>query len=171
MSWVGSEFWISNKYPDDTDAIGPWTILNSKDAYHQDLQLNSLRLNSDFNETGSLLSVRGFALARLDRGLVVIQPLSSGWNHDMGGNSRLQWKSIQRRLKPCWKPQSLVVQPFTLQTARTNFLSVSPTRVGFLLLTIKAPNKNYNIMAKRNYDITPWKNNAAIKNHSFKKLY
>lgn len=50
-------------------------------------------------------------------------------------------------------------------------LFVSPTRVGFLLLTIKAPNKNYNIMAKRNYDITPWKNNAAIKNHSFKKLY
>ena len=46
-------------------------------------------------------------------------------------------------------------------------LFVSPTRVDFLLLTIKVPNKNYNVMAKKNYEITPWKNNA-IKNHSLK---
>lgn len=100
MSWVGPEFWISNKHPNDTDAIGPWAILNSKDLYYQDLQLNSLRLNSDFNETGSLLSVREFALARLDRGLVVIQPPSSGWNHDMGKIAGFN----ERAFKGFWSP-------------------------------------------------------------------
>lgn len=170
MSWVGSEFWISNKYLNDTDAIGPWTILNSKDAYHQDLQLNSW-LNSDFNETGSFcFLLGGFALARLDRGLVVIQPLSSGWNHDMGENSRLQWKSIQRRLKPCWATEPGCSTLHTSDCQNQLSLFVSQLELAFYYLQSKLLTKIV-IYWNKNYDITPWKDNVAIKNHSFKKLY
>lgn len=61
-----------------------------------DLQLNSPRLNSCSDETGVLLSVRGFALTRLNKELVVSQPLFRRWNHDTWG----KWASMRDRACP-----------------------------------------------------------------------
>lgn len=82
---MGLESCVSNKLPHVADAMGLWTTLRSKDPYPQDLQLNSLRLNSGSDGTGALLSVRGLALTRLSRDLVVSEPLSSRWNNDRWG--------------------------------------------------------------------------------------
>lgn len=92
MSCVGPEFCISNKLQRVADAPDLWIALSSKDPYHQDLQFNFLRLNSGSEETGVLLFVRGLAMTRWNRELVVIQPLSPV-NEIMtcGENRSLHW--------------------------------------------------------------------------------